>query len=119
MCSGLQVVLENSNVAKPASNLYLLVHSLRQEDHHDTDDTSPGEISPILVPESTVCAVQSAWRRQHRPSVVDRHAQTHRTAALHGMRPGVLRTGGDPDGPQQTVGRHRGAAAEVSAVGRL
>lgn len=84
------VVLEKSNVAALASYLYLLVHALRQEDHHDTDDASAGEIYPILVSKSTVSAVQSARRRQHRASIVDRHAQTHRTAALHRMRPGVL-----------------------------
>jgi hypothetical protein len=32
------VVLENSNVAQLASALYLLVHSLLQEDRYDTDD---------------------------------------------------------------------------------
>jgi hypothetical protein len=41
---GLLVVLEKSNVAKLASALYLLVHSLPEEDHHDTDDASPGEL---------------------------------------------------------------------------
>src|SRR5207248_4436823 len=42
-----RVVLESGNVDKLASNLYLAVHSLPQEDHHDTDDASAGEISPI------------------------------------------------------------------------
>jgi acyl-CoA dehydrogenase len=50
----LQVVLENSNVAKLASNPYLLVHALPQEDHYDTDDASSGYVYPILVPKSTV-----------------------------------------------------------------
>ena len=53
------VVLENSNVAQLASALYLLVHSLPQEDRYDTDDASAREIYPILVPESTLCTVQS------------------------------------------------------------
>jgi len=48
------VVLENSNVAKLASTLYLSVHSLPQEDCYDTDDASAREIYPILVPESTL-----------------------------------------------------------------
>src|SRR5215470_1981199 len=98
-----RVVLENSNVAQLASNLYLSVHSLPQEDHHDTDDASAAEIYPILVSESTVLVLQSSRRREHCASVVDRHAQTYRTAALHGMRPRVLRTGGDSDGPQQAL----------------
>ena len=38
------VVLENSNVAQLASALYLLVHSLSQEDRYDTDDASAREI---------------------------------------------------------------------------
>ena len=54
------VVLENSNVAQLASALYLLVHSLPQEDRYDTDDASAREIYPILVPESTMCTVQSS-----------------------------------------------------------
>src|SRR5437870_4501264 len=89
----LRVVLENSNVAKLASNPYLSVRSLRQEDPHDTDDASAGEIYAILMPASAVSTVQSARRRQHGPSVVDRDAPTHRTAALHRIRPEVLRTG--------------------------
>ena len=48
------VVLENSNVAKLASTLYLSVHSLPQEDCYDTDDASARKIYPILVPESTL-----------------------------------------------------------------
>jgi hypothetical protein len=55
------VVLENSNVETLASNLYRSVHSLLREDHHETDDASAGEIYPILMPESTVYAVQSSW----------------------------------------------------------
>jgi hypothetical protein len=38
-----------------------LVHSLPQEDRYDTDDASAREIYPILVPESTLCTVQSSW----------------------------------------------------------
>src|SRR5215471_19253278 len=96
-----RVVLENSNVEKRASNQYLWVQSCAKEDHYDTDDASPREIYAIRVPESTMCAVQSSRRRQHRASVVDRDAQAHRTAALYGLRPGVLGTGGHPHGPQQ------------------
>src|SRR6266516_3091310 len=113
------VVLENSNVEKLASNQYLLVQSCAKEDRYDTDDASPREIYSRLVPESTMCAVQSSWRRQHRASVVDRDAQAHRTAALYGMRPGVLGTGGHPHGPQQAPRRYRHTAGEMSAVGRL
>jgi hypothetical protein len=39
-----EVVLENSNVEKLASNLYLSVHSLPQEGHDETDDASAGEV---------------------------------------------------------------------------
>ena len=80
---------------------------------------APREIYPILVPESTMCPVQSSRRRQHRASVVDRDAQAHRTAALYDMRPGVLGTGGHSHGPQQAPGRHRHTAGEMSAVGGL
>ena len=45
------------------SNPYFLVHALLQEDHNDIDDASPGYISPMLVPASTVQAVQSSRRR--------------------------------------------------------
>src|SRR5205814_10628496 len=96
------VVLENSNVEKLASNQYLLVQSRSKEDRYDINDASAGEVYSILVPESTVSALHSSRRREHRPSVVDRQTQTHRTATLHGMRPGILRTGGDPDGREQT-----------------
>src|SRR5262245_40071226 len=65
------VVLENSNMAQLASNRYLVVHSLPQEDHYDTDDASARELYTILVSESTVCAVQPPQRRQHCPSLVD------------------------------------------------
>lgn len=58
---------------KLASNLYLSVHSLPEEDHDETDDASSGQVYTILVPKSTVCVVQSAWRRQHYASVLDRH----------------------------------------------
>src|SRR5919199_505512 len=89
------VVLENRNVAQLGSNPYLVVHSLPEEDHHDTDDASAGEIYAVFVPESSGCAIQSLRRRQHSPSGVDRNAQTHRTAALYGMRPRILCTRGD------------------------
>src|SRR5262249_39661153 len=94
------VVLEDSNVAKLASTPYLLVHALPQEDCYDTDDASARELYPILVSESTMCTVQSSRRRQHRASILDRDTQAYRAAALHGMQPGVLRTGGHLDGPQ-------------------
>src|SRR5215217_7165386 len=87
-----------SNVAKLASPLYLMVDSLPQEDHNDADDASSGQGYTILMPKSTVCVVQSAWQRQYHAPILDRHTQTYRTAALHGLRPGVLRTGGHLDG---------------------
>ena len=43
------VVLENSNVAQLASVLYLLAHSLSQEDRYDTDDASVREIAQFLA----------------------------------------------------------------------
>src|SRR6516225_4844968 len=113
------VVLENSNVAQLASSEYLSVHSQSKEDRYDTDDASPRELYSILVPESTLCAVQSPRRRQHRASVVDRDAQAHRTAALYDMRPGVLGTRGHPHGPQQAPRRDGHTAGEMSALGRL
>src|SRR5215831_9323771 len=113
------VVLEKSNMEKLASNQYLLVQSHSKEDRYDINDASAGAVYPILVPESTVSVLQSSRRREHRTSVVDRQTQTHRTATLHGMRPGVLRTGGDPDGPQQTPRSDRDPAPEMSAVGCL
>ena len=87
-------------MAQLASELYLLVHSLPQEDHYDTADASAGEVYPILVPESTVYALQSSRRRQHRASVLDRQAQAHRTVALYSLYAGVLRAGGHIYGPQ-------------------
>jgi len=48
-------------VEKLASNQYLLVQSCAKEDRYDTDDASPREIYSLLVPESTMCAVQSSW----------------------------------------------------------
>jgi len=89
-------------VEKLASNQYLLVQSRSKEDCYDINDASADEIYPILVPKSTVPVLQSSRRREHRASVVDGQAQIHRAAALHGMRPGVFRTGGDLDGPEQT-----------------
>jgi Domain of unknown function (DUF6766) len=97
------VVLDNSNVEKLASNPYLLVHALPQEDHNDTDDASSGYVYPILMPESTVQAVQSSRRRPYRASVVDRETQAHRTAALYRLHPGVLRASGHVDGPEQVA----------------
>jgi hypothetical protein len=61
-------------MAKLASNPYLLVYSLPQEDHDDTDDASAGEVYAMFVSDSSVCRMQSSRRREHRPSVVDRHA---------------------------------------------
>src|SRR5438067_16787 len=113
------VVLENSNVEKLASNQYLLVQSRSKEDRYDINDASAGEVYAILVPASTVSVLQSSRRREHRPSVVDRQTQTHRTATLHGMRPGILRTGGDPDGPEHTPRSNCDPAPEMSTVGCL
>jgi len=48
-------------MVKLASKRYLVVHSLPQEDRYDTDDASAREIYAILVPESTMCTVQSSW----------------------------------------------------------
>jgi hypothetical protein len=87
-------------MAKLASNPYLLVYSLPQEDHDDTDDASAGEVYAMFVSDSSVCRMQSSRRREHRPSVVDRHAHTHRTAALYGRRPSMLCTRGDLVGPE-------------------
>ena len=83
-------------MAQLASNLYLSVHALPQEDHYDTDDASAAEISPLLMSASTVYVLQSSRRRAYRASVVARHAPTHRTATLHGRRSRVLRTRGHP-----------------------
>src|SRR5205085_11345034 len=108
-----------SNVEKLASALYLLVHSLPEEDHHDTDDASTGEIYSLLMSESTVCTVPSPRRREHRASLLDRHVQAHRTVALHPVPPGVLRAGGHLDGAEQAARSDRGTVAEMSAVGGL
>jgi hypothetical protein len=77
-------------MAKLASNPYLVVYALPQEDHDDTDDASAGEVYAIFVSESSMYRMPSSRRRAHRPSVVDRNAHTHRTAALYGMRPSML-----------------------------
>src|SRR3954462_7080190 len=87
----LSVVLEKSNVAQLASALYLLVHSLPQEDRYDTDDASAREIYSILVPESTLCTVQLLRHRQYCASLLDWQGQAHRTVALHPVSSGVLR----------------------------
>ena len=79
---------------KLASNQYLLVQSRSKEDRYDINDASPREIYAIFVPASTMRTLQSSRRRQHRASVVDWDAQAHRTAALYGMRPGVLERAG-------------------------
>ena len=44
-------------MAKLASNLYLSVHSLPQEDRYDTDDASAGQVYKIFVPQSSLSAV--------------------------------------------------------------
>ena len=44
-------------MAKLASNLYLLVHSLPQEERYDTDDASAGQVYKIFVPQSSLSAV--------------------------------------------------------------
>jgi hypothetical protein len=54
------VVLENSNMAKLAPNLYLAVHTLPQEDRYDTDDASAGKVYEIFMAQSSLSAVQSA-----------------------------------------------------------
>jgi hypothetical protein len=113
------VVRENSNVAQLASHPYLLVHALPQEDRHDTEDASSGEIYPMLVPASTVGAVQALWGGQPWPSSVDGKGQAHRTAVLHGLRPRVLRTSRDFDGSEQALRDDRGTTADMSALGRL
>ena len=113
------VVLENSNVAQLASALYLLVHSLPQEDRYDTDDASAREIDPFLVPAATLRTVQSLRQRQYRASLLDRQGQTPRTLALPPVPPGVLRAGGPLDGAEQAVSSDRGPVAAMSAVGCL
>jgi len=87
-------------VAQLASNLYLSVYSLPQEDHDDTDDASAREVYTVFMSTSTMGVVQPAWERQYHASVLDGYTQAYRTSALHGMRPGVLRAGGHLDGPQ-------------------
>jgi hypothetical protein len=77
------------------SALYLLVHSLLQEDRYDTDDASARELYPILVPKSTLCTVQSPRHRPYRASVVDEQGQAYRTVALYRLWRRVLRAGSD------------------------
>src|SRR5215211_8868474 len=112
----IRVVLENSNVAQLASALYLLVHSLPQEDRYDTDDASAREIYAILVPESTLCPVQLLRHRQYCSSRLDRQGQAHRTVALHPVPSGVLRAGRHLDGAEQAARNDRDTVAEMSAV---
>ena len=97
------VVLENSNMAKLASNQYLSVQSRLKEDRYDINDASSGEVYSVFVSESSLRTIQSSRRREHRPSVVDRQTPAHRTTAMHGLHPGVLRTGRHLDGPQQAA----------------
>jgi hypothetical protein len=99
----IQVVLENSNMEKLASNPYLSVQSRSKEDRDDINDTSSGEVYSVFVSESSLRTIQSSRRREHRPSVVDRQTPAHRTTAMHGLHPGVLRTGRHLDGPQQAA----------------
>src|SRR4029434_2383516 len=61
-----RVVLENSNMAQLAPNQYLLAQSRSKEGREDIHDASAREIYAILVPESTMRALQSSQRRQHR-----------------------------------------------------
>src|SRR4051812_22867484 len=117
--SKISVVLEKSNVAQLASALYLLVHSLPQEDRYDTDDASAREIYSILVPESTLCTVQLLRHRQYCASLLDWQGQAHRTVALHPVSSGVLRAGRHLDGTEQAARSDRGTVAEMSAVGCL
>ena len=68
-------------MAKLASNLYLSVHALPQEDHHDTDDASAAEIYPMLMSESTVYVLQSS-RRGGRDRTAARATSTFPQAPL-------------------------------------
>src|SRR5262245_13101625 len=113
------VVLENSNVAQLASALYLLVHSLPQEDRYDTDNASAREIDAILVPASTLCPVQSLRHRHYCASRLDRQGQAHRTVALPPVPPGVLRAREHLDGAEQAASSACGTVAARSAVGCL
>jgi len=113
------VVLEKSTVEKLASALSLVVHSLPEEDHHDTDDASPGEISSLLVSASTMGPGQSPRRRAHRAALRDRHVQAPRTVALSPLPPGGRRAGGPLDGAEHAAGSARGTALAVSARGHL
>src|SRR5438067_12045915 len=82
-CHENRVVLENSNMAKLASNEYLSVHSQPKEDRHDIDDASSGKVYNIFMPQSRLSAVQSLQRRHDRSSFLDGQTPAHRTAALH------------------------------------
>src|SRR5256885_15873170 len=63
--------------------------------------------------------VQSSRRRAPHASVVDRAAHAQRTPARYGMRPGVLGTGGPPDGPQPAPRRPGHTAGALAAGGGL
>jgi hypothetical protein len=66
-----------------ASTQYLSVHSVAQEDRYDTGDASSVEIYTILVPESTVCTVQSLRERQHaHRSRTGKHKQIERLRCI-------------------------------------
>jgi hypothetical protein len=73
----------------------------------------------MFVPESRLCTVSSPRCRQPCPSLLDRHAHAHRTAALHHLRPGVLGARRHLDGPQEAVRGDGGTAAEVPAAREL
>ena len=59
-----RVVPEQSNVEKLVLDPYLAAYSLPQEDHHDTEDTSEGEVFPIDMPESPGYAAPLSRQRQ-------------------------------------------------------
>jgi hypothetical protein len=85
----LSVVLEDSNRSQLVSVPYLLVHSLPEEDHDDTDDASRGRGLLDSRAQSTVYALQSSRHRRHCASGVDRHAQAQPTLRLDGLYAGV------------------------------
>ena len=104
-------------MAHLASALYLLVHSLPQEDRYDTDDASVREIYAMLVPASTLCPMQSLRHRHSCASLLDRQGQAHRTGARHPVPPGVLRAGRHLEGAEQAARSAGGTVAAMAAVG--